>query len=404
MMCPKIAKRLKSVEYAIRKFAPIARELERKGKKIIPLNIGDPLKFDFHTPEHIKEALCKAVKNNKNYYLESKGLRELREAICEKEKRNYGISIDPEHVVVTQGVAEAINFVIGTFIDPGDEILVPSPTYPSYIGETLAHYGKPVEYVCREDLGWMPDVEDIRKKISEKTKLIVIINPNNPTGSVYDEKIVREILGIAAENDLVVVSDEIYDRIIFEDNFKSTASLSKDTVVIGLNGFSKIYLMTGWRLGYLYVYDPTGEHADEITELIMKKAMNRICANTPVQYAGVVAIRGPHDHVSKMMDKLRKRRDLIYKRIVEIEDMSTVKPEGTFYIFPKISLGQTWKNDEDFVLELLKEEGVFLVHGSGFGETCGFGHFRAVFLPSEEIINEAFDKIEKFIKRKKLSR
>ena len=133
MMYPKLANRLRSVEYAIRKFAPIARELERKGKKIIPLNIGDPLKFDFYTPEHIKEALCKAVKDNKNYYLESKGLKELREAICEKKNKNYGISIDPEHVVITQGVAEAINFVISAFIDPGDEILVPSPTYPSYI-------------------------------------------------------------------------------------------------------------------------------------------------------------------------------------------------------------------------------------------------------------------------------
>lgn len=395
-MVTRFSKRLDRVQYAIREMASMAKEVEKKGKKVIYLNIGDPLKFDFDTPSHIKEALWKTIKEGKNYYSESKGIYELREAICEKEEKYNGVKLNPEHVLVTQGVAEGINLVISVFVDPGDEVLVPSPTYPSYIGMTRIFNGRPIEYRCNEEEGWKPDLEDIKRKISERTKLIVLISPNNPTGAVYSEKLVKEILDISAEYEIPVVSDEIYDRIVYESRVRSVASLSKDSLVIGLNGFSKIYLMTGWRLGYVYVHDPSGEKADEIINRMLKYAVNRLCPNTPVQYAGIEALRGSQKHIDEMVEKLRRRRDYSMKRIAEISGLEAVKPGGTFYIFPKITSNK-WKSDEEYAMELLKQKGVFVSYGSGFGEEYGKNHFRMVFLPEVEVLEEAFNKIEEFM-------
>ncbi|RLI13784.1 alanine aminotransferase, partial [Candidatus Bathyarchaeota archaeon] len=343
-----------SVEYAIRDVVLPARELERKGRKILYLNIGDPLKFDFDTPEHIKEALYKAAREGKNWYGPSEGLPELREAICEKEKRYNNVDIGPEDVVVTTGVSEAINFLMAAALEPGDEVLVPGPTYPPYISYAKLYDAKPISYRTIEEEGWRPDVDDLRSKVSERTKLIVLINPNNPCGAVYDEKTVRAILDVAGEHGLLVASDEIYDRIVFEGRFRSTASLAKDVPVVGLNGFSKVYLMTGWRLGYLYFHGPEGVLA-ELKEAVLRLARVRLCPNTPVQVAAVEALRGPQDHVREMVEKLRERRDLAYKRLSEIEGISTARPEGAFYIFPRVEgIGSIWKTDKDFVLELLR--------------------------------------------------
>ncbi len=389
---------LDHIEYAIRGLVPLAKKAAEKGREIIYLNIGDPLKYDFKTPKHIIEAAYIAsMRDNRNYYGESQGIIELREAISEHEKRINNVDISPNDIIVTQGVSEGISFICRILLDRGDEALVPSPSYPLYINVPELYHARAVEYKVVEEEGWIPDIDDIRKNITDRTRFITIINPNNPTGSVYSEKVIRGIIDVAGEYGIPVVSDEIYNQIVFEGRFRSPASISKDVPVFVLNGFSKAYLMTGWRLGYVYIHDPSGENRDKAISLIMKMAMIRLSANTPAQYGAVAALRGPQDHIREINRKFRERSELMYKRLSEMPGISVVKPRGTFYIFPRISQEIFSGDDKKFVERLLLETGVFVVYGSGFGET-GKGHFRAVTLPPEDIIRDAMDKIERFIR------
>jgi aspartate/methionine/tyrosine aminotransferase len=393
----RVTERVRTIEYAIRDVIPYAREEERKGKKIVYLNIGDPVKFDFDTPEHIKEALVEAVKKGYNWYSPSEGIPELREAICEKEKRVNGVEIPPENVLVTSGVSEAIHVIMAALVDRGDEILVPGPCYPPYVSFVKFFGGRPVSYRTVEENGWQPDVDDVRSKVTDKTRGIVIINPNNPCGALYDEKVLKELVDFAGEHDILPMSDEIYDRIVYEKKFVSLSHIAKDVPVLGLNGFSKAYLMTGWRMGYIYFHD-LGEKLTALMENIEKEARVRLCCNTPVQKAAVKALRGPQNHVEEMVEKLRKRRDYSWKRINEIEGISCTKPEGAFYLFPKVhGIGSQWKSDFEFVRQVLEKAEVLLVHGSGFCPTYGAGHFRAVFLPQIGILETAFDRLERFM-------
>ncbi len=395
----KVTERVRTIEYAIRDVIVHAKTLARSGKKIYYLNIGDPVAFDFDTPEHVKQALVEAVKSGDNAYSPSEGLPELRQAICEKEKRLNDVEVSAEDVIVTSGISEAIQMIMAAIVDLGDEILLPGPTYPPYISYVKFFGGTPITYETVEEQGWQPNIDDLRRKISDKTRAIVIINPNNPCGALYEEKTLRQILDLAAEHNLPVISDEIYDQLVFEKKFVSTAKLAKDVPVIGLNGFSKAHLMTGWRLGYIYFHDPRGE-LEKLKECVEKEARIRICANTPVQKAGVAALRGPQDHVKELVLKLKTRRDYSWKRLNEIKGISCAKPEAAFYVFPKIhDVGLKWKTDLEFVLELLKETGVLFVHGSGFCPLYGAGHVRGVFLPPIETLEEAFNLVEQFMEK-----
>jgi alanine-synthesizing transaminase len=395
----KVTQRVSTIEYAIRDVVEFARKLEKKGRKIVHLNIGDPVKFDFDTPDHVKRALFEAVNAGENWYGSSEGLPELREAICRKEKKVNGIDISPDNVIVTTGVSEGIFMLMAAIIDKGDEILVPGPTYPPYTSYTKFFEGKPVAYRTIEEEGWLPDIEDVRSKISKETKGIVIINPNNPCGALYDAKTVKTIVELAAENNLAVLSDEIYDRIVYEEQFVSTSRVAGDYPIIGLNGFSKTYLATGWRLGYFYFHDPEGK-LDNLKEGVKKESRIRLCTNTPVQKAGVAALDGPQTHIPVMVEKLRERRDYAWKRLSGIDGISCTRPKGAFYVFPKIrGVGRRWKTDLDFVLDVLEETGVLFVHGSGFCNTYGNGHVRGVFLPPLEVLEEAFDGLERFMER-----
>jgi alanine-synthesizing transaminase len=280
----KTTERVRTIEYAIRDVVIHARQVAKTGKKIYYLNIGDPNAFDFDTPQHIKQALVKAVEEGANAYSPSEGLPELREAISNKEKRVNGVEVSAEDVIVTAGISEGIQMAMAALIDSGDEILLPGPTYPPYISYAKFFNGKPVTYETVEGNGWQPNIDDLRSKISKKTRGIVIINPNNPCGALYEEKVIRQILNLAGEYDVPVLSDEIYDQLAFEKRSVSTARIASDVPVIGLNGFSKAYLMTGWRLGYLYFHSPDGR-LQQFKQCVEKEARIWLCANTPVQKA-----------------------------------------------------------------------------------------------------------------------
>jgi len=394
------AKRTKHISYAIREVVLPARELEKKGIKVLHLNIGDPNKYDFDTPKHMKDALYKAAQDGYNGYAPSEGYKELREAISEREKKRNKVNYDIDEICVCTGVTEALQTYLGVTLNPGDEILLPGPTYPQYTLITQYYGGKPVAYRCDENNGWQPDVDDIRKKINSKTKSISLINPNNPTGALYSKKVIQEIINIAGENQIPIISDEIYDDMVFDQKQYSTATLAKDVPVVTLNGFSKVYLVPGWRLGYI-MFHHSGE-LDEIQDAFMRMARSRLCASSVCQKACIAALKGPQGHIKKVNDKLRKRRDFAYKRLNEIKGISTAKPEGAFYIFPKIEAMESgvWKTDKEFVLDLLHEKHVLVVHGSGFCKEYGKNHFRAVILPTLETLGKALDNLEAFMKKR----
>ncbi len=392
------SRRFEGIEYAIRELVPIAKRVEQSGKKVHWLNIGDPLKFDFDVDEEVKRELCKAVNDGKNFYSDSAGVKELREVIAKKEK-SKGVDVSSEDVIVTQGISEAIMAVFASTLENGDEVLLPGPGYPLYNSAAKFFGAKPVAYKCDESNGWMPDIDDIKAKITDKTKMIVVINPNNPTGAVYDRKTLKSLVDLALEHDLAIVSDEIYDELVFTERPSPLASLTKEGTFIVMNGFSKTYLMTGWRLGYVYVKSDNEAIKNKMKERLLKYATFRLCANTPVQYAAIKALSLPKEKISKLVEKLKKRRDLVVKRLKEIDGLDVVEPKGTFYAFPRIYAKGDWKDDKDFTVKLLEETGVFVVYGSGFDETYGKDHFRLVFLPTEEEIEEAMEKLESFMKK-----
>lgn len=396
----KASKRSQSVSYAIRDVILPAKELEKKGIDVLHLNIGDPNAYDFDTPQHIKDALYKATNDGYNGYAPSEGYPELRQAIIQREKKRNNVNYDIEDVCITTGVTEALQILLNASLDPNDEMLIPGPTYPQYTLITRVNDALPIPYRCIEEDGWQPDVDQIRKKISNRTKGIVVINPNNPTGALYSKQVIKEILDIAGEYQVPVISDEIYDDLTFDGKQYATASLAKDVPVITFNGFSKVYLMPGWRIGYV-LFHHSGE-LGEIQDAFMRIARSRLCASSVCQRACVQALKGPQDHIEKTNKKLRERRDFSYKRLNEIEGISTAKPDGAFYIFPKIEAMDKglWSDDKAFVLDLLREAHVLVVHGSGFCATYGKGHFRAVILPPLETLDKAFDKLETFMKKR----
>jgi aspartate/methionine/tyrosine aminotransferase len=389
----KVSDRTNGVEYAIRDIILHARRYESAGGQVIYMNIGDPVKYDFKTPEHIKSAFINAVKDNKNYYAESEGLPELKKAVTEKESEK-GLSVTEEDVLVTNGVSEGLDMVLASIVDPNSEVLMSGPYYPPYASYVKFYGGKPVEFKINED--GRPDLEDLRSKITPRTRAISIISPNNPTGEVFDRKSLQHLIDVATEHNLYIITDEIYDKIVFDDQFTGIGKVAKDAPVILLNGFSKAYLMTGWRCGYV-CFNTNSRGLDELRKNVPKLARVRISANLPVQVAGVEALRGPQTHIVELVEKLKKRRDYIVKRLSAIEGISCRMPHGAFYVFPKVYLNRCWEDDQQFVLDLLNKTGVLTVHGSGFGKAFGSSHFRIVYLPNEEVLEQAMDKLERFM-------
>jgi len=388
----KVSKKVAGVEYAIRDIVTEARKLQKQGKKVTYLNIGDPVQFGFQPPDGVKEAMIKAIRNGENYYAPSEGLPELREEIAKKE-HNKGLSVNPDDILITNGISEGLDMVISSIVEEGDEVLLPGPYYPPYASYVRLHGGIPVEFAV--DLNnSRPDLDDIKSKITSKTVAICLISPNNPTGVVFNEKSLRELVDIANENDLYIICDEIYDQIVFDEKFVGIGKVSSDSPVIVLNGFSKVHLMSGWRIGYIAFNNSS--KLDLIRENLPKLARVRISTNLPVQYGALESLRGPQDYISKFVSELKKRRDFVIKRLNSISGLSCSNPKGAFYAFPKIEHNK-YKSDRDFVLGLLRTKGILTVHGSGFGTKYGSGHFRLVFLPDIQTLDSALNNIEEFV-------
>jgi alanine-synthesizing transaminase len=393
------ASRLDNVRYAIRDLACVADEVTRQGYKVLPLNVGDPISFDFQTPAHLIEAVYKAMKDGKNGYAPSPGIPEALQAIRSEAVRK-GISTGQD-VFVTTGVSETVDVCLAALLNPGENLLTPSPDYPLY-SAVLAKLGIQFNtYDLNEEDGWQPDLADIERKISPRTRGIVLINPNNPTGSVCSRRMLEQMAELARRHNLVIFADEIYDKLIIpgdrdDDKHVSIAAVAPDLPVVTFGGLSKNYLAPGWRIGWGIV---SGESAavKPYIEGIHRLLRARLCANHPEQYAIRPALEGPQDHLIEVRKKLRSRRDLTVKWCNSTPRVSCVSPRGAFYAFPRLDIPE---GDDVFVKELCLQKYVLAVHGSGFGQKPGTKHFRIVFLPDEQTLTKAYQSIAEFIRER----
>jgi len=388
----KVSKKVSSAEYAIRDIVSSAKDLEKQGRTIDYLNIGDPAQYGFYPPENVKQAFIDAIKKDQSYYSASEGIQELRTAIAKKEN-SKGLSIGADDVLVTNGVSEGLDMVMSSIVEEGDEVLLPGPYYPPYASYIRLHGGIPIEFSVNLENS-TPDIADIKSKITPKTVAICLISPNNPTGAVFEEDSLKKLIDVANENNLYIICDEIYDQIVFDKKFVGIGKVAGNSPVIMLNGFSKVHLMSGWRIGYIAFNN--SPQLDSIREHLPKLTRVRISTNHPVQYAALESLRGPQEYISEFVSELKKHRDLVVKRLNSMPGISCSNPKGAFYVFPKIE-NNPFKSDKEFVLNLLKSKGVLAVHGSGFGTKYGSGYFRLVFLPNMEKLNSALDKIEDFV-------
>ena len=400
------ARRLENVRYAIRDLACIADEVVKQGHKVLPLNIGDPINFDFETPAHLIEAVYKAMRDGKNGYAPSPGIKEALDAIRAEAVRKGIESL--QDVFVTSGVSESVDVCLAALVNPGENVLTPSPDYPLY-SAVLAKLGIDLNtYDLNEDDAWQPDLIDVHRKINSRTRAIVLINPNNPTGSVCSRELLEQVAELARRNNLVVFADEIYDKLILDasesrvgdepENARhiSMASVAPDLPVVTFGGLSKNYLAPGWRIGWGIV---SGEAAavKPYIEGIHRLLRSRLCANHPEQYAIKPALEGPQDHLPRVLKKLRARRDLTVKWCNSTPRVSCVAPRGAFYAYPRLDIPE---GDDVFVKELLLKKHVLVVHGSGFGQKPGTKHFRIVFLPDEQTLTKAYRSIAEFTRER----
>jgi alanine-synthesizing transaminase len=394
------AKRLENVRYAIRDLACVADEVIQQGHKILPLNIGDPLNFDFQTPPHIIEAVYRAMRDGKNGYAPSPGIPEALEAIRGEATRKRITTV--RDVFVTSGASEAVDVCISALVNPGEDILTPKPDYPLY-SAVLCKLGIALNaYDLNEDDAWQPELADIERKLTPRTRGIVLINPNNPTGSLCSREMLEQIAEIVRRHNLVVFSDEIYDKLILPDSNEAAtphmafAAVAPDVPCITFGGMSKNYLVPGWRIGWGIVSGDAAAVRPYI-EGIHRLLRARLCANHPEQYAIKPALEGPQDHLIEVRRKLRSRRDLTQKWCESTPRVSCVAPRGAFYAFPRIDIPES---DEVFVKELIRQKHVMVVHGSGFGQKPDTQHFRIVFLPDEKTLTSAYAGIADFIRER----
>ncbi|MBK7104006.1 MAG: aminotransferase class I/II-fold pyridoxal phosphate-dependent enzyme [Ignavibacteriae bacterium] len=386
--------RTNNITYAVRDILLVANEVAKTGKEMLYLNIGDPNIYDFEPPRHMIEDTYKAMLANYNGYSPSSGIKPALDAIARNAEKK-GIK-NIQDLFITTGASEAIDICLTSLVNQGENILTPTPGYPLYtaIQSKLQMFENP--YFLDEKNNWQPDVEDIKRKINDKTRAIVLINPNNPTGSNYSLDALKQIIDLALEHNLIIFADEIYDKLLMDGvTHTSIASLNSEVPVITFGGLSKNYMVPGFRIGWGIISGNRNRLSNYI-EAINKILRSRLSANHPEQYSIVGALEGPQDHLQLAMQKLTSRRNLTVEMLNSIHGISCVKPEGAFYAFPKLEIKNS---DNHFVAELIKETGVVVVPGTGFGQVPGTNHFRLVFLPNEEILQKAYNKIGDFYQK-----
>ena len=375
-----------------------ARQMEEDGHKIIKLNIGNLAVFGFDAPEEIQQDMIRNLPNSAGYS-DSKGIFAARKAVMHETQKQGILGVTLDDIYLGNGASELIVMATNGLLDDGDELLLPSPDYPLWTAAASLSGGTPVHYRCEEANGWMPDLDDIRAKVTSRTKGIVVINPNNPTGALYSDDLLKGIVAIAREHGLVIFADEVYDKVLY-DGAKHTplASLSQDVLTLTFNSLSKSYRSCGYRAGWMVISGDKKVARDYIEGLNMLSNM-RLCANVPGQWAIQTALGG-HQSINELVGeggRLRKQRDLAYALITAIPGVSCVKPRAALYMFPKLDPKiYPVKDDQDFFLQLLEETKVMLVQGTGFNWP-DMDHFRIVFLPHEDDLREAIARVARFL-------
>ena len=375
-----------------------AMKRQKQGIDILKLNTGNPATFGFGLPDSIKNALMEHMQDGVGY-CDFKGMPQARQAICDYETSKGIKGITPDDVFIGNGVSEVVSFALTPLLNDGDEVLVPSPSYSLWGNSVYLEDGKPVFYTCDEKANWYPDIQDIRSKITDKTKAIVIINPNNPTGALYPKEILEQIVELAREHQLMIFSDEIYDRLVMDgEKHISIASLAPDLFCITFSGLSKSHMIAGFRIGWMILSGRKDIAKDYIEGLNMLSNM-RLCSNVPAQSIVQTALGGYQSVETYIQPggRIFEQRDFIYKALNDIPGVSAVKPKAAFYIFPKLDIKKfNILNDEKFAIDFLREKKVLIVPGSGFNWESP-NHFRVVYLPQLSVLEKSMEGLKDFL-------
>ena len=386
------ANRVHRFTYAIRQVVAEAKKVEATGMAVRYLNIGDPNAFGFVTPPHLIEAAARAMRDGHNGYTASAGILPAREAAA-ADFSARGVEVSPDRVLITSGTSEGIELALTAIVDEGDDVLVPSPTYPLYTAVLAKIGANPVYYRTDPSRGWLPDLEHMARAVTAKTRALVLIDPNNPTGAIYPEALRRQLIDFAVSRGLVILADEVYGDLGFDGPVPPMAALAPDAPIISYSSLSKAYLAPGWRAGWMAV--GATPRLDEALAAIKKLADGRLCSPGPMQYAVTAALTGDRSHQVAFRKELKLRSDLTVARFNAMPGMNVVAPQAAFYAMPQVAL-PPGKTDEDFVLGLLRAKGILVVHGSGFGLPADGGYFRVVFLASPAELASIYDDVADF--------
>lgn len=387
-----VASRLQGFDYAIRNIVAEAHAVEKTGRTVHYLNIGDPVLFGFKTPPHLVEAVIRAMRDGHNGYTPASGIMPAREAIAAEYTR-WGLTLSPDRVILTSGTSEGIELAISAIVDRGDEVLVPLPTYPFYTAVLSKLGARAVYYRTDPHQGWAPDLDNIAGMIGPKTRALVVIDPNNPTGAVYPEETRLALLALADRHNIVLLSDEAYTDLVYDGPVPPIGALNPEAPVISFSSASKAYVAPGWRTGWMAV--GAGERLDNVLTAVKRLADGRLCTNGPMQHAVAAALTGDRSYQDDFRRQLKERAALTSQRLNAIEGITCVPPAAAFYALPQVEL-PAGRTDVEYIRAMLRETGILCVYGSGFGMKPSDGFFRLVFLDQPAALGEYFDAIDAF--------